>query len=48
MSVKNCELCGVELTGGENKKTRRAMDHEHSTGEFRNVLCNYCNWNLKE
>ena len=48
ISVKNCEICCVELTSGEKCKTRRAMDHDHKTGLFRNVLCDGCNLNLKE
>ncbi len=48
ISVKKCEICCVELTIGKQCKTRRAMDHSHSTGEFRNVLCNNCNLHLKE
>ena len=48
ISVKNCEICCVELTDGKPCNTRRAMDHSHSTGEFRNVLCNNCNIHLKE
>lgn len=47
-SVNNCERCDVLLTSGENCNTRKVMDHDHSTGEFRNVLCNLCNWHLKE
>jgi len=40
----NCDNCGVLLTKHrENNNTFKVMDHEHSTGEFRNVLCHLCN-----
>ena len=35
----HCEKCGNEY---ENRRDR-CMDHCHSTGEFRNILCNDCN-----
>ena len=39
-----CELCNVKLTEDKTTtKTTRCLDHCHSTGEFRNVLCNSCN-----
>ncbi len=44
ITCENCELCNVKLT--DEKKitaTRRCLDHDHSTGFIRNVLCNGCN-----
>jgi len=41
-NTKNCENCNVELTDG-NLKTSRCLDHSHTTGEFRNILCKSCN-----
>ena len=41
-NTTNCELCNILLTEG-NCKTGRAMDHNHSTGYFRMVLCMKCN-----
>tara|TARA_B100000767_G_scaffold5337_1_gene5094 strand:- start:140 stop:499 length:360 start_codon:yes stop_codon:yes gene_type:complete len=36
-----CDYCKVELEGrGNNKK---CLDHNHSTGEIRGILCNICN-----
>jgi len=36
-----CDICECVLEGiGRNKK---CMDHCHLTGEFRNVVCFYCN-----
>ena len=35
----HCELCNKQFT-----KTRdRQMEHNHETGEFRNIVCNRCN-----
>lgn len=47
INTEYCELCSVKLT--EDKRstyTTRCLDHCHITGEFRNVLCNYCNIRL--
>ena len=41
-NTANCELCNVLLTSGRSK-TGRCMDHDHSTGYFRQVLCRSCN-----
>ena len=35
----NCDLCGKEFT----KSIDRQMDHDHKTGEFRNIVCCRCN-----
>jgi len=39
LNCKNCEECGKEGITGHNKM----LDHNHKTGEFRNILCNSCN-----
>jgi len=44
ITCEDCESCGIELT--DDKKitvTRRCLDHDHSTGFIRNVLCHSCN-----
>ena len=41
LSIKECENCGVELN--EDEYTRKCLDHDHDTGEFRQVLCHNCN-----
>ena len=44
LNAKNCERCGVEFEGrGSNQK---CMDHCHSTGMFRNIVCRNCNVNI--
>mgnify|MGYP003630528573 FL=1 len=39
----HCECCDVELTSGNKDSTFKCMDHCHTTGIFRNILCNSCN-----
>ena len=41
MSITNCELCNVEFT--DEIKNQRCLDHDHTTGFFRKVLCRSCN-----
>jgi len=41
--TKECDNCGIQLD--EDSNTRKCMDHSHTTGEFRNILCNLCNVN---
>lgn len=46
ISVNNCELCDCELTNGRGIIGKKHIDHDHSTGLFRNILCGSCNINL--
>jgi hypothetical protein len=43
LNTDNCELCGVLFQGRGNDK--KCMDHNHITGEFRNICCHKCNMN---
>ena len=41
--TQECDNCGILLD--EDFNTKKCMDHCHTTGEFRNILCNLCNVN---
>ena len=44
INTELCELCNCKLTVDRYAtKTTRCLDHDHTTGEFRNVICNSCN-----
>ncbi len=41
-----CELCNIELQigkAGGSKSNTKCMDHCHTTGNFRNIICHSCN-----
>jgi hypothetical protein len=47
INTEYCELCSVKLTEGKRSThTTRCLDHNHETGEFRNIICHYCNIRL--
>ena len=43
INTTNCEICNVELVEGQYGANKRCLDHCHTTGEFRFVLCHTCN-----
>ena len=43
LDTKNCDICKVELCEGNFGSNKRVLDHDHSTGEVRNILCHTCN-----
>ena len=45
-TTNNCEKCNKEFNN-EIHNDKRCLDHNHETGEFRNILCMYCNKQLK-
>jgi hypothetical protein len=43
VNTTHCDLCNVELCDGNKLPNRKCMEHNHDTGEFRNIVCNSCN-----
>lgn len=41
----NCEICGSEgfLMNGQRHKAKLVIDHCHSSGDVRGILCHNCN-----
>jgi len=44
INTNNCEKCKIELVVGKFGKNKKCLDHNHDTGEVRNILCNTCNY----
>ena len=45
-NATNCEDCCCDLqhgTKGGNQTNTKCMDHCHTTGQFRNIICHSCN-----
>ena len=43
INTKFCEQCNIELVEGNFGANKKVLDHDHETGEFRNVICHLCN-----
>tara|TARA_R110000787_G_scaffold249585_1_gene355175 strand:- start:41 stop:442 length:402 start_codon:yes stop_codon:yes gene_type:complete len=43
INTTNCENCDIEFIEGDLSINCRCLDHDHLTGQFRNVLCIGCN-----
>ena len=43
INTNNCDNCDVELIHGMFGNNKKCLDHCHTTGQFRNVLCHGCN-----
>ena len=42
LNTQICDNCDIELNNGTG--TKKHMDHDHSNGLFRNILCQTCNF----
>tara|TARA_R100000664_G_C2673232_1_gene84363 strand:+ start:121 stop:615 length:495 start_codon:yes stop_codon:yes gene_type:complete len=48
INTANCEVCNIELTMDKKiTNTRKCLDHNHTTNEFRNIVCHSCNCKIK-
>lgn len=48
INTNYCEVCNIELTDGKpNTHRTRNLDHQHASGEIRNILCRRCNTQRK-
>jgi len=46
INTNECELCNISIVCGTGIHGKKHLDHCHVTGQFRNVLCGYCNTNV--
>lgn len=43
VNTTHCDCCNIQLITGKTGGSHKVMDHNHKTGEFRNILCHNCN-----
>ena len=46
INATECELCKTPIIEGRGLIGKKCLDHNHETGEFRNILCGHCNINI--
>ena len=44
INVEKCEDCNIDLVRGNFTCNKKCLDHCHTTGEFRGVVCMRCNF----
>tara|TARA_R110000787_G_scaffold256533_1_gene361832 strand:- start:177 stop:605 length:429 start_codon:yes stop_codon:yes gene_type:complete len=48
VDTTHCEKCNVELVVGNFGSNKKAIDHDHRTGEVRYICCHRCNMNIEK
>ena len=48
INTKNCEVCKTELISGNHGASKKAIDHDHKTGQVRYICCHSCNMNTEK
>ena len=45
LNTTNCMRCSIQFNA-ETRNTRKCMDHDHETNEYRQMICHRCNITL--